>query len=312
MENTVARKEETSLKELIQVLWDGKILIGVITVAAIIISGLYTFVFSTPSYESSALFTVSLKETVTTPYGEYSIPFTSIADYTSLINSEEALLATKEQLDSGMSASQLEKSIRVQNSKREDMFKLVATATSPEQATEIVDIYTESYLIHFKHTLISKAIDHFCNILSTQIVIDNNLIQGVDLDIASTVKLLEKTDKAIVYGNAMEINPSYRILIERVTVLQVQRSVLERSIEQSTNNIDKLIAERESLEAIVEGNANGNLSRSLNGLVILTGQEGAHKVGRRSSTILLIGLVLGLALGIFVSLFKAYWKGQLG
>lgn len=312
MENTDETQEEISLKELIQVLWGEKILIGVITIAALILTALYAFVFVTPTYQSSAFFAINPNNMITTSYGEYTLPFTAIDDYTSPMFSREVLFRAEEQLDTVLSVSQLKKSINIKSSQGNNTFKLVATATSPEQATELVDIYTESYLIHFKHTLISTAIDHFRDTFTTQIVIDNNDIQGIDKDIDNTLELLGKTDKAIVYGNATEINPGYRILLERVTQLQIQRSILERRIEQATLSLDELVAERESLATRAEGNTNSNLSKSLSGIVISIGQEVAQRTGKANSSMLVIGLALGFGLGLFVGLVKAYWKGQLG
>lgn len=307
MDNTIAKQEEINLKELIQVLWKDKILIAVITAAAFVLTALYAFVLATPSYQSSALFTVSLQTTITTPYGEYILPYTGIDDYTSLILSEEALVRTADKLGAGMSINQLKNSTSFQNTGK-NTFTLVATATSPEHADEIVSIHSDSYLTNLQQTLAAMAIDYFCMLFDTQIVIDSNEIQGIDMDLAHTFNLLEKTDKVIVCGKSVEINPAYRILLERETELQIQRSMLERRTEQAANSLDKLTAERESL---TRGNTNGNLSKYLSSIVVLTGQEGARMVSRSASTLLAIGLVVGFALGIFISLFKAYWKQQL-
>jgi len=308
MENIIAKQEEISLKELIKVLWKDKILIAVITIAALILTAIYAFVIATPSYQSSALFTLSLQTTITTPYGEYILPFTGIDGYTSLIKSEEALIRTADKLGSGTSVNQLKNSISVQNTGK-NTFTLVAAASSPEQAKEIVSIHSESYLTHFQKTLAAMAIGHFSNLIDAQIVIDTNEIQGIDMDLEKALDLLEKTDKVIAYGKAVEINPAYRILLERVTELQIKRSTLERRIEQAALSLDVLTAERESLTT--KDYTNGNLSKYLSSLVVLTGQEGARKVSRSPSTLLVVGLVMGLAVGIFISLFKAYWKEQL-
>lgn len=74
MENVASKQQEISLRELIQVLIDGKIVIAIITIAALILSALYSFVLASPRYESSAMLIVRFKDSIATPYGEFHIP----------------------------------------------------------------------------------------------------------------------------------------------------------------------------------------------------------------------------------------------
>lgn len=337
MENTVIQQDEISLKELIQVLWNGKTLIALITMAALTLSAFYTFVIASPSYESSALLNVSFRDSVVTPYGDYQIPFKTMDEYTSMVTSPETLNRTLALLDT-VSYNQIRSSISVRKVQDTNMFKLTATASSPEQAYEIANIHAQSFLDQLNHTLSGMAIANFYNTFSAQMKKDTKDLEGNALDLDNTSQLLANTEKAINLENALisqeeyalfyvtegaldlgkikgdkiitqELNPSYLALLERITELEIERNTLERNIEQASNFIEELQIERESL-AQTMNYTDKDIFQSISNLVTIIShpEVDIQKVSPRNALILAVGLVLGLMLGVFVTLFKAYWE----
>lgn len=332
-ENRVMQQDEISLKELIQVIWNGKTFIAVITMAALGLSAFYTFVIASPSYESNVLLNVSFRDPVVTPYGDYPNPFKNMDEYISLANRPETLDRTSAQLDA-LSYNQIRDSISISKDQgASNLFRLTATASSPEQAYDIASFHAQSYL----HQLNSILIVDFSNTLSAQITKDTKDLESNEIDLNNTLQLLADTEKAITLENALisqeeyamiaaggsldldkvkgdilitqEPNPLYLKLLERIADLQIQRSTLERSIQQATRFMEELKTERESLEQTANFTDN-DLFLSVSNLVTIIShpETEVQKIVPRHIFHLAIGLVLGLMLGVFVTLFKAYWE----
>lgn len=330
MENRVTQQDEISLKELIQVIWNGKILIAVITMVALALSAFYTFVIASPSYESSVLLNVSFRDPVVTPYGEYPNPFKNMDEYTSLATRPETLGKTSAQLDT-ISYNQIRDSISVSKVQgTTNLFRLTATASSPEKAYDIASFHAQSYLRQLNHTLVVD----FSNTLSVQITKDTKDLEGNEIDLNNTLQLLADTEKAITLKNALisqeeyamiaaggtldldrikgdilltqEPNPLYLKFLEQIADIKIQCSILERKIEQATKNLEELKAERESLEQTMNYADDQSISNLVT--IISHPEVEGQKIGPRHTFNLAIGLVLGLMLGVFVTLFKAYWE----
>lgn len=336
MEKRVLQQDEISLKELIRVMLNGKILIALITVGALTLSAFYTFFIASPSYESSALFSVNFRDSVVTPYGDYLIPFQTMDEYTSMVIKPETINRTLVQLDT-ISYNRIKSSISVVKVQGTNMFRLTATASSPELAYEIANTHAQSCLRQFNHTLGNMALADFSNSFSTQIKKDTRDLESNKIDIENTLQLLANTEKAISLENALlsqkeyaliyaaegaldlskikgdriitqELNPSYLALLERITALEIERNTLERNIEQATKFLEELKMERESLLQTMDYTYDDPF-QSINTLVTIIShpEAEAQKIGPKNALNLAIGLVLGLMLGGFVTLFKAYW-----
>lgn len=327
--------DEISLKELIQTLLDGKLLIAIITIAALVLSALYAFVFVSPSYQSSSMLAVMFKDSIITPYGQYDIPFQAMEEYTSLVTSPETLRMTLEHMDSDMSLDQLRNSVSAERVQDTNLFMLTATAASSEEAYELASIHTQSFMSQLNLAITSMVLDDFLNSLTTYVEKYRKDLERNEVDLVNARQLLEKTEKAINLENALisqeqyaliyasegavnleniqgdiiltqELNPSYLKLLEQITDLEIQRDKLERNLEQANQNIEELLTHRQSLV----DNVDSDIFKSVNSLATAISEPEleAQRVGPSKSLYLAIGLVLGLMLGIFVALFKAYWE----
>ncbi len=337
MEYRVNHKDEISLKELILVLWNGKLLIVLITVIVLALSAFYTFVIASPAYESSALLNVSFRNKVLTPYGEYEIPFKTMDSYINLMTRPEALKRTLSQLDD-ISYKQLRNSFAVRKVQDTNMFRMIVSASSPDRAFEIANIHVQSYLNQINHTLSVMIIAEFYNTFSAQIKKDTKELESIEIDLENAYQLLAHTEKAINLENALlspkeyelfvsegtlnfgkiksdklitqELNPAYLLLLERITDLEIQRSTLEKNIQQNTKLLEELNAEKESLaQAMSKGIKDNSISFSNLVTVISYPEVEAEKVSPRSALNLCAGLALGLMAGVFVTLLKAYLEG---
>jgi len=215
---------------------------------------------------------------------------------------------------------------------------MTVTASSPQMAYETASLHVQSYLCQLKQTLVGMAIDDFCNTFSAQITKDTKELEGIALDLSNTLQLLEHTEKSIYLEDALVtqdeytlmimadsdldlgkiqgkviitrgLNPSYQVLLQRITDLEIQRITYERSIYQATKYLEELKAERQSL--VQNSCADIGPFQSMSDLVTIISHpdEQPHKIGPRYNLILAAGLVIGLMLGVFVTLFVAYWKG---
>ena len=338
--------DEISLRELIEVLLKEKLLIIGITALVIILGAVYTLGILKPAYKSEAFLTVSLKESVSTPYGEYELPFTTLEEYVQVLKNPIVIQRTlKDYGDESLTREKLLNIISTEIIKGTNSFKVKLQNGSPQSAYNIANIHVNNYLNHLELLFRRAAAEKFYNDASTNklsiekalIRNEENMVKAVEL-LAKTPKainlenaLISKADYALIYsskGNvdlskisgdkiiSQELNPSYLKVIENITNLDLEKNSLENSLLNLERN--KIELEQE-LEAVNEYRENYSIvkfkpgvSDSMKNIVTLVGRPEleSQKVSPRNALNLAIAGVLGLMIGVFVAFFKNYWQNN--
>lgn len=337
-------EDEISLRELIEVLLKEWKLIALISVGTLVLAGIFTFGFLKPSYESRALFSVSLTEEISTPYGTYEVPLKSLPEYTEVATGPAAIQETLRALDDeDLTAEGLKKRLKVETIKDTQAFRIIASGGSPEEAHQLATMHGESYLTSVEMLMKRMIIDHFYNAKLTQKTVETRELEVNLQALAETKALLEETPRGIPLESAMitradealllgagsgldfrdlqgekvlseEINPGYVKLMDRITDLEVANNNLEASLQRIELDIETLTQEKQAIEHFRATQStelfSPGLSESTRNLVTLVNRPAieANKVSPRNALNLAIGLVLGMMLGVFVAFFKAYWQ----
>ncbi len=140
-------EETISLKELLQTLRKRLGLIAVITITAVLISGIISYFFLTPIYQASTQLLVNQSKTdqTTYNYNEVQTNLQLINTYNVIIKSPAILDLVVKDLDLDMTSSQLNGKITVQSEKDSQVVNIAVqdpnAATAAKIANKISDVF---------------------------------------------------------------------------------------------------------------------------------------------------------------------------
>lgn len=344
MENNYA-DNEISLKELIVVLIKDRMTILWITLAMVILSGVYVFLVAEESYESSIEGTIAISETATSKYGIYTFPSVNKMDYLNVAKSDEVIKKVIANLNLQMSASSLESKITIKTEPESSSFEFVVRANdkslSERIVKELAQVYMEALNMKYKKFAVESFLrDYYVNVrtLSESIEKQEKSLEGLkkqlnqisptitlqklvtsDPELASKVASerdvsLESLSNEIMFEQIS--NPSYEKLAESVMAAESALVELNSGLEQNTKLYNELVSEEAainqyyengSVESLNDGSLELMESRvSVSNIIAVPDQP----VAPNKVLILAIGIVLGLMLGIFVAFFKSYWMNN--
>ena len=134
-------EETISLRELMETIRKRLNLIVLITMAAVLISGIVSYFVITPIYQSSTQLLVNQAKSdqpIVNP-GEIQTNLQLINTYNVIIKSPAILDQVNEDLDLGMTVSQLNEKITVQSEKESQVVNVMVQDPDPNKAAEIAN-----------------------------------------------------------------------------------------------------------------------------------------------------------------------------
>ncbi|QTC40455.1 capsular biosynthesis protein [Bacillus sp. V3] len=140
-------EETISLRELMETIGKRMRLIILITLTAILVSGGVSFFLLTPIYQSSTQLLVnqSKADQPAINQGEIQTNLQLINTYTVIIKSPAVLEKVAEELDSGLTASQLNSKITVSTENQSQVMNLSVQDNDPNQAAAIANTTAEVF-----------------------------------------------------------------------------------------------------------------------------------------------------------------------
>lgn len=338
--------DEISLRELIEVLLKEKFLIAGVAALVIILAAVYTLGVLKPSFKSEALLTVSLVDSVPTPYGEYNVPFSTIDEYIQVVKNPTVIQRTlKDFNDEELTREGLINKITVESIKGTNSFRIKIVNGSPEGAFNLANTHVNNYLNHLELLFRRAAAEEFYNSANTSKASTERALIRNEENMKKAQELLAKTPKAINLENALiseadyaliysskgnvdlsrisgdkiinqELNPSYLKIMEQITNLELEKNSLENTLLDIERNVADLEEELKALTEYRETyntvNLKSGVSDAMKNLVTLVNRPEieTQKVAPRNALNLAIGGVLGLMLGVFIAFFKHYWQNS--
>ena len=335
-------EDEISLKELILTLMKSWKMMLVITVVIMMLAAVYAFVITDEVYEASVEGTISVTESTTTKYGDYTFPSINKMDFLNVAKSEEVAEKVIKNLNLKMSTNTLINSIAITTEGEQSSFEFLVKASSQKLAKDIAkelsNVYRDSLTMKYK----KNAVDTFLREYYVRVKSDAELIETQEKTISElkvklkdinpviTLKKLVTSDPELAARIASErgvaieelsdevmfeeiSNPSYELLESTIVTTESTLVTYKTTAEQNQKMYDELILEEKAIGAFYENGSDASLNKGtlefMKSKVHLDSyvSSSENPVAPRKVLIVAIGFVLGLMLGVFIAFFKAYW-----
>jgi len=338
-------EDEISLKELLMTIWNGRKLIAIITIIALLLTSVYTFGVADEQYEATSELIIRTPSAVTTRYGTYTFPSDNINDYIQYIYSNDVIDAVIKQFELDTTRAALKERITIKQEKDQNSFQVVVTDTKPETAQAINNYLVDEYMTQIRIAYKKNALNTFLqdyevnmeniqnNILKQEALIVENQILLDSLKPIYTLQksLFEDPETAAIYADTFNLDLSTlsdNVMVEEYAndnYFKVETQLIDLqtgliSLKEELSNQQMLYADLQSEQTIVAA-----ASPATDKDIILDGKldvmdsnvsvisyayvpEGA--VSPNKVLNLAIGLILGLLVGIFTVLFKSYWNSD--
>lgn len=141
-------EETISLQEIFEVIKKRFILILSLTVAAVIIAAVASYLIITPTYEAKSQFIVNqTSQEMNANYNVNDIRFNveMINTYNDIIKSPKILNIVVEKLDSDLSTTQINDKIQVASGNNSQVVTVTVTDTDPQRAVQIANTTVETF-----------------------------------------------------------------------------------------------------------------------------------------------------------------------
>lgn len=237
--------EEIELRELIEILIKGKKLIAIITIAAILVAGVYSFLILKPTYKAQmVLMTSNLgnvdKNTNIDPSSVdklldamSQLPSMNLETYRQQIKSPEVISKTIEDLNlqDKYSVSGLASRIELETIDNTQMITIMMESGDPEEAAEIVNKLGENFTAFVSEKTLESANKSF-EYIKNQMEIEKQKYEEALLELGEVLSRPR---------GAQELELELKSSFEQITLyksnlndLEIKKASLEKAIEESS------------------------------------------------------------------------------
>jgi len=234
-------QDEISLRELIEALLRQKKLIAIITVVAVLLAGIYSFIILDPTYESRMMLmasNVNSQNTEMAVNGDVdklldamtNIPTMNVESYRQQITTPEVLRKTIDELDLGdiYTIGGLARKIQLETVKDTQLIIIKVEDSDPEMAAAIVNSVGENFIEYVTESTKSRAN------ASSQYVANQMEIEKKNYDDA----LLEQKELLSQPRSSQEVSMELDVFMSQLTKYKAQKNDLSISREALNAAID--------------------------------------------------------------------------
>ncbi|HEX7056895.1 MAG TPA: Wzz/FepE/Etk N-terminal domain-containing protein [Bacilli bacterium] len=329
-------EEEISLREIIETVWNGKWIITVVTVAAMIISGILSFFVLPPTYEATSLvrFSIPQVEGQTVNINTIMNSFTETTKSGAAINR----IISKLQLDKkGYTVSALKNAVQVQPIKDTNVIRISVKGKNAEDITLIAN------LLAFELGARAEISDRAGKIVNAknELIDVEEQIKTAQSQLADAQKQLSATPEKLITkkslasdpylqsviaestGNSSknsgalqlideEINPLYTALTAKISDVQLQLTDLNAQKANLQNEISVNEQEIAKLETQIENEklkskSSERLLSGFNAVFITPALQPNEPVGPKKLLNIAIAAVVGAMLSVLAVFLRQYW-----
>lgn len=324
--------DEIELRELIVILWNRKIMIIGITLAFVLLAGLYSRFLIAPEYRTRFSVVARIPETYTTKYGDYSLPIKSNTEYLNLIKSNEVINKTIKDLgydEEGVSVDSIKNRISFAESYDDNIFNIVVSGSNPEEIVKLADQLYFNYLEYLDLMILDKALNYYREDFTVKIVQNETKLDSNSDLLARHEELLESVPKTIDQKSVMEeipntndyiileniVNPNYTHLEFNILEIKQNINILENANQEYSLYLEELIQEQAKIDKHLAGDQEGQIEIDLiDNMDIFRMSEPLVPRGKSGPSITRNAIIAGLLGGmisVFVAFFMAYWKREI-
>lgn len=329
-------QEEISLREIIQTVWDGKWIISIITVVAVLLAGFYSVFALSPTYEVQSIVRVgngSAQQDLGQNLGALAVSLTSDVAMKRVID--------KLNLDEGnYSINSIRNSINVEVVEDTSVMKLKVKGSDPSRITNVanimafelgsrIEIADRSQKIVDSRKQIEDLNDTIAvtqasievakaqlaqtpeKLITKQSLANQPYLQGVLKDSMS----IESKDMGSLQLESEEINPVYTALNQTITTSSIdlsrqqsEKSNLEKIVQENSQLIDEIEKkiETEKLNAM----SSERLLNGFSAVFISPAIVPVDPVGPNKRMNVAISAVIGIILSMMVVFIRHYWRNS--
>lgn len=326
-------QEEISLREIIETIWNGKIIIISVTVIAMLTAGVLSFFVLSPTYEASATVRVNQNEEMSN---------SQLNSFTETIKSDVSIHRIIEKLqlnENDYSISSIRNNLTVNNIKDTNVIRLTLKGTDPEAITMITNLLAFEIGARIEITdragKIVTARNRLDDINDAMIITQGEIIETENqLKVTPEILITKKTVSDDPYLQSIvneeqpgtssrdtgamsliheEINPLYTNLKNRLadatihlTKLQEERNTLNENIMEQELRIQELEVQidNEKLKA-------KNSERLLNGfnaVFISPAIEPQVPTGPNKKLNIAVSAIVGIMVSLVYVFVRHYWR----
>ncbi|WP_202079452.1 YveK family protein [Caldalkalibacillus salinus] len=304
-QNKLHMEDEISLRELIEVVLNGKWIIASVTAIAVLLSGINSFFILDPTYEASATVMVTA-----------DTDNLNLESYVAHVSNNQVMSGTIQQLDheQDISINSLRQKVRAEIVGDTNLIRIYALDNNPEQAAHIANVVTSEYIkymynqstqqltqqLKYEIQMINEDIEIEQNSLkdileklnkTPQILVTNNsLTEDSFLHSVVTENTSSNADSGSIQYQNEHLNPLYLDLQQK----QLDIDIKITELQNRKNNLEQRIAEE---QFAVEEN------------LLITSQavEPESPASPNKKLNVAIAGVLGVMISVFVVFGRYYW-----
>ncbi|CRZ34462.1 subunit length determinant protein [Herbinix hemicellulosilytica] len=329
--------EEISLQDLFMALWKQKVLIIIFTLAAAMISGIFSIFILKPVYHARLDIIINMPETYQTKYGDFLLPISTNEQYINLITSSEILKNTIEDMGydtNEISIESLRDRISIvqtnNNNAGQNSFVIRVAANNPQEAKLLAEVLYNNY-IEFVDVLTAKgAVEYFIDYYSVQVSSLNVELKSNKALLEKYTELLASTPMTINQKEAIDsiksadkisnivimeniINPNYTALEQDIIDIKQTINTIESNIDLYNTYLDELKAKKAEIEAYYNTGEFNEISNKIvrvttsNIYLVSEPVAPSRKSSPNNFRNILIGAVLGAMVSVLAALIREFW-----
>ncbi len=319
-------EDEIDIKELFMVIWKGKLVIIAITLIFAILTGIVTVFLIDPVYEAKLDIIVNIPETFNTKYGEYRMLMSTNEQYINLIQSNDVLKNTMEDMNFDMNNSSIQNfSSRIsitKDDKKPNSFNIKVQASSPDEALQATISLYKNYIDYLNKTIKTRSSDYFINYYLTELKKDEDSLKSDNILLEQYKEMLNEIPQTINQKDALgsiNINSVDYVVLENILnenykkveldIINLEQVIfgLENKINLSKQYIDEL----NQIKISIANNDELSLEffKVVDESVHLTSEPIAptNKTSPSTTLNIVIGAVIGGMISVIYVLIKKYW-----
>ena len=328
--------EPISLKSLIMILWKHKIIIISVTFIVTVIAGIYSLFILSPVYNSKLNIIISMPTTLTTQFGDYTLPFTTNQQYIQLITNNDVLANTIKDMGydpDEITLDDLKPRISlgtINMNVAQNNFNVTVSADNPKEAKQLADTLFANYTEYLDAMTTERAVLYYYDTYSVKIKTLESTVNSNKELMNKNEELLKSIPETINMKDALAatdskvditdfivleniINPNYTKVEGDIILLKQTIYNDENTISNYESYLKELDNEKNIIAKYYESGKEIAFESSINDAIYnntylsSSPLEPTEKTSPSNTRNVLIGAVFGGMIGVLIVLFKEYW-----